>query len=187
MNLQNIINRAMEVGGAIADIASEAAKAAKEEFQRKTTKSCHDVADIFNDVIMEFNWRDYAVSLQDTPSDSIKKNVNCGAEHANEIVGVTSPIDKKVIFYVLALTKAVNLLWFIPSEKVVRSFVKHEHRHVQQYERLREVGGEEALGNALMDEFFTLFYGSSKLEKDAYRYQIGLVDDLDEVIAEYVR
>ena len=91
-----------------------------------------------------------------------------------------------MIFYIIALVKACNVLWFVPSRQIIRSFIRHEHRHVQQFERLRELGGEEALGRAMFDEMFTLFYGTSKLEKDAFKYQFGRIQELDEVLAEYV-
>lgn len=198
MKLENIIRRAMEIGEIVAEATVEVgkvamekvstgsevvAKVAIEEFKEHAITTCHEAYSILEEEAKNFDWKGYELRVHDAPSPEVKAN----CKDNGSIIGLTVPMDKTVTFYVVQLTKVCNDLWFVPSRLIIRSFLKHENRHVQQFERMRELGGDEAVAKALFSEMFTLFYGTSNLEKDAFKYQVGMVQELDEVIAQYVR
>ena len=194
MNLNQIINRvlmvtevAVEVGKvAVKKVAAGsevAAKVATEELKKRTITTCHEAYSILKEEANNFDWNGYEIRIHDAPSANVKAN----CKDNRELIGLTVPMERTVTFYIVHMTKICNDLWFVPTRLIIRSFLKHENRHVQQFERMRELGGDNAVLNALFDETFTLFYGTSDLEKDAFKYQVGLVQELDEVVAQYVR
>ena len=198
MKLNQIIRRALEV---VADVTVETGKitvekivsgsevvikVATEKFKKHALTTPHEALSLLKEEIGKLDWMGYETEIHDAPDEYVKKHINAGSDSAKGLIGATDAVNYRVIFYIIALVKACNMLWFVPNRQIIRSFVRHEHRHVQQFERMRELGGEEAVGKAMFDEMFTLFYGTSRLEKDAFKYQFGRVQELDEVVAEYV-
>lgn len=108
--------------------------------------------------------------------------VPLGTTYAKESDGVD-----KVCFQIDGfVTLQKKTFWPDEMMKVkISEFVRHEWRHMHQFMWLRKVGGSDLLKKVLDDEI-NAPYGQGVLENDAMCYQVGNVQDFEEVFAKYI-
>lgn len=160
----------------------------KELFNKYLQVSDEEVVEMVTELTHLMEWMGYEVTIETEPDAETKAGANVTeelAKYIGGIAGITKPFEKKVTFYIGNLKKALNFFFFLNSRKLVKACVRHENRHVQQFEYLREIGGEWSVQKAMFNERFSL-YGTSPLEKDALDYQSGKVNNLDEVMISYL-
>ena len=164
-----------------------------------------EIVEALNKEIQEYDWTGYSVEIGhmnpwmaisfiiDNPMgavhskepkvqfypENIVKNINdnpvINLLLGNSIGGKIARFINKIFGYISSKEEAVNY--------AVRNIVRHEHRHVQQYIFLREIGLDP---EAILKNAESLPYMERPLEKDAYSYAEGKEVPIKEALAMYI-
>lgn len=155
------------------------------------------ISDLLEEEVQKRNWGDFMPwVLADTSAEEICEVIGATEstsaatiEDESDTIGFVDNRSKQVFFFVDALVEEIRgrIHTLKDIQKVVRGYVRHEHRHVQQYMAFNAASIDlETVWSKVRAERDAYGYFGVMLEQDAFAVQFDCCEwDLQTIVDHY--